>query len=326
MALAEGQAELPQAMLLAIIEVQQEIVEADLSLDRVMDVVVRNAGPLTHADAAVVEVSEGNEMIYRAAWGAAAGHVGLRLWASSSLSGLCMKLDETLRSDDTESDPRVDREACRLVGARSMVVTPLRHRGVPIGALKVYASRPAAFDEASAAALRLLVGIIAATMHRAREHEVLSLRALHDPLTGLPNRHQFESVLEAKVNARRPFGLVYLDLNGFKRINDERGHAAGDAVLQVVARRLTGVIREHDLVARIGGDEFVVLLDGLHSHATAAEATERLRHRLEERLADEECTSASTGIALFPDDGNDAQSLLARADADMYVDKQTRTT
>lgn len=323
MALAEGQAELPQAMLLAIIEVQQEIVEADLSLARVMDVVVRNAGRLTNADAAVVEVSEGNEMVYRAAWGAAAGHVGLRLWASSSLSGLCVELDETLRSDDTETDPRVDREACRLVGARSMVVTPLRHRSVPIGALKVYASRPAAFDEASAVTLRLLVGIIAATMHRAREHELLSLRALHDPLTGLPNRHQFESVLASKVSAQRPFGLVYLDLNGFKRINDERGHAAGDAVLQAVARRLTAVIREHDLVARIGGDEFVVLLDGLHSYTTAAEATLRLRHRLEEHLADEECASASAGIALYPDDGDDVHTLLARADACMYAEKRS---
>jgi len=203
-------------------------------------------------------------------------------------------------------------------------VTPLRHRSAPIGVLKVYASRPAAFDEASAATLRLLVGIIAATIHRAREHELLSLRALHDPLTGLPNRHQCESVLEAKVSARRPFGLVYLDLNGFKRINDERGHAAGDAVLQVVARRLTGVIREHDLVARIGGDEFVVLLDGVHTHATAAEATLRLQHRLEEHLADEECTSASAGIALYPADGNDVPTLLARADACMYANKQGR--
>ncbi len=156
----------------------------------------------------------------------------------------------------------------------------------------------------TAAALRLLVGIIAATMHRAREHEVLSLRALHDPLTGLPNRHQFESVLAAKVSSHRPFGLVYLDLDGFKRINDERGHAAGDAVLQCVARRLTAVIREHDLVARIGGDEFVVLLDGLHSRDTAAEATLRLRHRLEEQFAGEESTHASAGVALYPEDGD----------------------
>jgi diguanylate cyclase (GGDEF)-like protein len=207
-----------------------------------------------------------------------------------------------------------------------MVVTPLRHRSAPIGVLKVYASRPAAFDDASAAALRLLVGIIAATMHRAREHELLSLRALHDPLTGLPNRHQFESVLAAKVMAGRPFGLVYLDLNGFKRINDERGHAAGDAVLQSVARRLTAVLREHDLVARIGGDEFVVLLDGVHSRATATEATLRLQHRLEECIADEESTPASAGIALYPDDGGDAQTLLARADACMYADKQARAT
>lgn len=323
----ELDAALPQQTLLAIIAVQQEIVQAEPALDHVMDVVVRCASRLTGAEAAVVEVTEGNAMVYRAASGTAAEYVGLRLDIDHSLSGLCVQGDETLRCDDTEEDPRVDRAACRRVHARSMIVTPLRHRGTPIGVLKIYSSKPHTFDDTSAAVLRILGGIISAILHRTREHEGLALRALHDPLTRLPNRERLEAVAEDNIAAGRGFGLVFLDLDGFKRVNDEAGHATGDRVLQSVARRLTGSVRNCDLASRIGGDEFVVLLDGVTTRAVALNAVQRIRQRLEEPIIDGERSfvlSASAGLALYPQNGEALQTLLAYADRAMYAEKQRR--
>jgi diguanylate cyclase (GGDEF)-like protein len=211
----------------------------------------------------------------------------------------------------------VDREACRRVGARSMIVTPLRYRGTPLGVLKVFAPRPHAFDEAAEGILRLLAGIIAASMHRAREHEGLTMRALHDPLTGLANRSRIEGCIEDAIVAGRPFGVVFMDLNGFKRINDDHGHAAGDAILRAVGSTLASCVRDHDVPARFGGDEFVVLLDGVRTREGAVEAVQRLQLRLREQEI-----SASAGIAMYPEDGETIAELLARADAAMYADKQ----
>ena len=315
---------LPQDTLLAVIAVQQEIVQADLSLDGVMNVVADAAARLTTSDAAVVELLEGDEMVYRAAAGAATPHVGLRLDAAHSLSGLCVTLDQTLVCNDCEVDERVDRQACRVVGARSMLVTPLRHRSTPLGVLKVYSSRCAAFDAVAADTLQLLVGIIAASMHRALEYETLTKRAELDMLTGLANRDQLIRATGARIAQRRPFALVFVDLNDFKRINDEGGHARGDEILQVIAQRLMASLRSCDVAARFGGDEFVIVLDGIHSTAAATTALQRLLQRIHEPISDSICISASAGVAVFPADAETADSLLNIADRRMYAGKRAR--
>ena len=220
-------AQIPQDTLLDIIRVQQEIVETDASLQAVMDAVADAAMRLTH-DAAAVEIREGDSMVYRAGTGRAAQFTGLRLGVQSSLSGLCMLRNEALRSDDTEADDRVDRRACRSVGARSMVLMPLRYRENALGVLKVYSSEPYAFDDAAAETLRLLAGLIAATMHRVAEYEGVLHRVMHDRLTGLPNRERLKSALATNIAKGDPFAVVLLDLNGFKEINDAHGHARGD--------------------------------------------------------------------------------------------------
>jgi diguanylate cyclase (GGDEF)-like protein/PAS domain S-box-containing protein len=154
-----------------------------------------------------------------------------------------------------------------------------------------------------------------------------------DPLTGLANRRALERTLEsalARAAARgRSTAVLVLDLDGFKAVNDSLGHAAGDAALREVARRLRRCVRERDLVARLGGDEFVVLLTDVGgSSGAAVEACERVEAALSGPIAldaGEAALSAAIGVATFPDDGADAATLLAHADRAMYAAKAARS-
>ena len=153
-----------------------------------------------------------------------------------------------------------------------------------------------------------------------------------DPLTGLANRRALERTLAsalARAAARgRVAAVLMLDLDGFKKINDSHGHAAGDAALREVARRLRRCVRERDLVARLGGDEFVVLLTDVGGSSGAAqEACERVDAALAEPIVLEQgemALRAAIGVATFPGDGADAPSLLAFADRAMYAAKHRR--
>jgi diguanylate cyclase (GGDEF)-like protein/PAS domain S-box-containing protein len=154
-----------------------------------------------------------------------------------------------------------------------------------------------------------------------------------DPLTGLANRRALERTLAsalARAAARgRAVAVLMLDLDGFKAVNDSLGHAAGDAALREVARRLRRCVRERDVVARLGGDEFVVLLTDVGgSSGAAVEACERVDAALAEPVALEEAAvslRAATGVATFPQDGGDAPTLLAHADRAMYAAKAAKT-
>jgi PAS domain S-box-containing protein len=170
------------AHLARLVETQQAIATAGLDLDRALAVVVERARELTGADSAVVEMVEGEELVYRAASGAAAAFIGLRLRVATSLSGRCVR-DGTgtlLRCDDAEHDPRVDAAACRRVGARSMLVAPLRTDAGVLGVLKVSSPEPAAFGRRHEAALQLLAGLVAAALGNATQYEAMQslVRAL----------------------------------------------------------------------------------------------------------------------------------------------------
>ncbi len=151
----------------------------------------------------------------------------------------------------------------------------------------------------------------------------------HCPLTDLPNRLLFgdrlkQAILTAK-RSRTKFGLLFVDIDGFKPVNDRYGHAIGDMLLQRIGKRMKQCIRETDTIARIGGDEFVAILPIVSEAEDAISIAERMRQSIEEPFAVERCileVSASIGVAIYPDDGPDEESLQVKADLAMYKAKK----
>ena len=160
--------------------------------------------------------------------------------------------------------------------------------------------------------------------------EELRYLAHHDPLTKLTNRALFYDRLTLGLSTAHRYqnnlALLFLDINDFKGINDIHGHAAGDRVLCMVARRLEGCVRETDTVARMGGDEFTVLLTDIKSAHAVTEKVEQILTVMNEPLGAEfgevKMPSCSIGVACYPADGEDADTLLSRADSQMYQIKR----
>ena len=164
---------------------------------------------------------------------------------------------------------------------------------------------------------------------RQRAETELREQALHDPLTGLPNRALLQDRLESAIAVAQrqdtPLSLLMLDLDGFKAVNDTRGHHAGDQVLVEIANRLSGTLRESDTAARLGGDEFVLMLPATPLLG-AIEASRSLVDFIVAPIAVDGkplTVGASIGIAVFPNHGRDAQVLLAAADSAMYEAKRS---
>jgi diguanylate cyclase (GGDEF)-like protein/PAS domain S-box-containing protein len=159
---------------------------------------------------------------------------------------------------------------------------------------------------------------------------VLSHQALHDGLTGLPNRTQFtDALLDRLALARKGhtgFSVLLLDMDNFKEVNDTRGHHVGDELLKAAAQRLRHQVRESDLVARVGGDEFALLTPTGSSFSAALRVAEKILQVFEEPFClgdDLISTGVSVGIATFPDHGENADSLMRQADAAMYAAKHS---
>lgn len=162
---------------------------------------------------------------------------------------------------------------------------------------------------------------------RKRAEERIRAMALQDTLTGLPNRlHLNEKIEMAIERAALPFALLFLDLDGFKRVNDSLGHDAGDELLVKVARALRAVLRETDVVARLGGDEFVVLLHDIEDSSIVDEIASQITNLIGVPFAltrGEARIGASVGIAIFPEDGATRETLLRAADEAMYEAKKS---
>ncbi|KAF0812253.1 putative signaling protein [Andreprevotia sp. IGB-42] len=464
-----------------VIATQSQLAQAELDLDDFMRIVVERMLKLTPATGAVVELADGDEMVYRAASGVVAPYVGLRLAIAGSLSGLCVRTGNILESPDTMLDARVDKAACRKINAMSMVVTPLVESGIVVGVLKILADKPFAFSPADTHTLQLMAGLIGAAVghqlsfetkqmlleertaalraleaevarrraseertrliiessgeaflsmdldglitdwnrqaeqtfgwtraevlgrpladvlipvalrdayagalaqflqavegqalsqrmelvsqtlargeipiemsitairsgptylfsaflrdisERKREEERLRHMADHDMLTGLPNRRAFTMAVTqglARANRiNRELALMFLDLDGFKAVNDQHGHDAGDVLLRQFSSRIISSVRQCDVVCRLGGDEFVVLLEGLGDGGQdAAVVAQKIIAQMKLPFTLPEVTvhvTTSIGISLYaPHSGASADVLLAQADDALYAAKR----
>jgi diguanylate cyclase (GGDEF)-like protein len=237
------------------------------------------------------------------------------------------------RREPTVLDPTVVSPALRqlltAVGVERLVAVPLAAGDTLLGVATVgwpVGTAPAVVSEEIVERLRGVAEQAAAALQNARLLGEVRHQSLHDALTGLPNRQLFNDHLDARLRDPRSGHatvVLYSDLDGFKPVNDEFGHAAGDELLRQVAARLRGVVRPDDLVARLSGDEFAIVVAGDLAAATSlAERvvdTLAVPFRVEGR---ELRVTVSIGIALHEGPGGDGDRLLRRADAAMYAAKQ----
>lgn len=180
-------------------------------------------------------------------------------------------------------------------------------------------------------ALSAGIKLAAIAIETRRLYSDLVHRSDFDLLTDIPNRSQLNRQLDSQIVDARAragiFGLIYIDLDEFKQVNDLYGHQVGDLYLQEIALRMKRQLRPHDMLARLGGDEFAALIPVARSRAEVEEIAQRLERSFDEGFAIEGFVlegSASVGIALYPEDGASRDSLLSAADAAMYVTKHTR--
>jgi diguanylate cyclase (GGDEF)-like protein len=208
-------------------------------------------------------------------------------------------------------------------GIHALSVQPLVVAGDVTGLLLTADTKPVAHDPARTSALELLAGQAAATLAMASTMQRLTHQANHDSLTGLSNRRALVDALQADLAKGAPSAIVLLDLDGFKTVNDQHGHAAGDALLAAVGRRLSACARADDLVCRLGGDEFAILVRDVLN----AEHAELVARRfLRAATAGGEggwhaAVGASAGVRLVA--GDSPSSVLVDADVALYTAKDT---
>ena len=240
--------------------------------------------------------------------------------ADETVARKVIETGEPVWTDDVGPEP---------AGEGVAVAVPVRVGGQLLGVLEARQGAKGPREEQWVAALGDIGSQLGLFLKRQRAEADLQRLARYDSLTGLPNRSFFldtlDRTLQRAMHRQSRAALVFLDLDGFKGVNDRLGHSAGDAVLQTMSERLRAGTRSSDLVARIGGDEFTVLVQDLARADDAALVARGLLERLAEplMLADEEISlSASAGISVFPEDGDDALALLRHADLAMYRAKQ----
>lgn len=254
------------------------------------------------------------------------------------IAGTAFRLGRPEVTDDFMNDPRTRpwhhlAEKTRLKAAAAV---PILNEGRPLGVLYLCASERRAFDAETIALMERMADNVSHALRtleheadRKRAEERVRYLATHDSLTGLPNRAMFEELLERAVVTARRYGhrpaVMFIDLDRFKLVNDSLGHAAGDQLLQEMARRLKAVLRESDVLSRLGGDEFVVLL---HNVAVPEDAAIVARKLLDAALESvnvlgHDCrVTASIGISVYPDHGEDQPTLMKNADTAMYLSKE----
>jgi diguanylate cyclase (GGDEF)-like protein len=306
----------------AVIALASEIVTTRLELEAIMDLVARRATALTGASTGSIELVERGVPSGRAAIGG--GVLAPSLSELGTLSALSVQLGETLRCDEAESDGRLNADACRETGVRSLLCVPLSHQDRIVAVLQVHSDKPSAFDDDDMETLDLLSGLIGAHLSNAAELDAARRDGYLDELTGLAARTAFDEALRGEVARASRYGLrlslALLDVNRLARINDLHGRGYGDSVLLRVADVLRGV-RASDLGFRVGEDEFALLLPNTPGSA-ALTVAERAAGEVGPCGLQPGEVTVSVGVAELQ--SADPPGLVAAAEAQLQAAKERR--
>jgi len=251
---------------------------------------------------------------------------------SERLCRLALASDGALALDDLRGLDYLSEDG-EKTPFRAYIGAPINVRGTVVGTLNfvLKSARKPGFSETDRDLVQLISALVGNTIERRRAHERLHRLAYFDTLTGLPNRVQFVERLSEAVSQiassgnNRKLAVIFLDLDDFKEINDTFGHMRGDAVLSVVGERLRLRVGARGTVARMGGDEFAILLTDERELVDMASFTESIRSTIDTPIiigGYEQYATASLGVSLYPDDGGDAETLLKHADVAMYRAKE----
>ena len=262
------------------------------------------------------------ELVVEAEAGYGPGLMGRRVRIGEGLAGVAADSGEPVLANSVVKEPRY---VALHPGIRSALSVPLKYREEMIGVLSLESRQIHAFSQQDVLTLRTLADQLAIALHNARAYQVALEQAITDGLTGLKTHRYFMESLDREwrraTRSGQMFSIIMMDLDGFKQVNDRYGHLEGDKVLSAVANLLNDNVRQSNVVARYGGDEFALMLPEARTEQAEILA-ERLRANIElDRYLSAHGVTASFGIATFPLHGPTQEEILRVADSGMYLAK-----
>jgi len=309
------------------------LLEGEQKLETLFEIIVRETNLLLKADHTTLFLLDYEKKELYSVFGLGLTNREIRLPLGRGIAGIVAFTGQSLYSNDTQNDPRHLGDQFGYL-TRNMLTVPLRANNNPqvLGVLQVLNKEAGDFDNHDHAILEMLASLAAMAITRAiraAEQQKLTaqlgLQARHDALTGLPNRlfleENLQQILVEAGLKQHQVAVLFIDLDRFKLINNSLGHAIGDTLLQQVAHRLQNQLRYADMVTRVGGDEFVVVLKVVRNVQNVNNFAQKLLKALQEPFyveGQELYISASIGISLYPTHGETVSEILRYADNAMY--------
>ena len=312
----------------SLFELSQDL-GASLSLTETLSVFSVKLKPMVPYDAIAIYIKRESELVpeyvngdnYRL-------FSSLRIPVGQGLSGWVAHNRKPIINGNPSVEPGYLNDPSKFSTLRSALAVPLEGVTGVIGVLALYRGERDAFTSDHLRILLAVSGKMALSIENALKFQQAENSAITDYLTGLPNARSLFLELERELarckRDNSSLTVMVSDMDGFKQINDRFGHLEGNRVLRLFAQALKDSSREYDYVARMGGDEFVVIAPGLTADAAGkkAEQMRALARQAGNEVCGEDLLSLSVGRAMYPEDGNDAEQLLAEADRRMYLEKQ----
>jgi diguanylate cyclase (GGDEF)-like protein/putative nucleotidyltransferase with HDIG domain len=312
----------------SLFELSQDL-GASLSLGETLSVFSVKLKPMVPYDAIAIYILRGNELIpeyvngdnYRL-------FSSLRIPVGDGLSGWVAQNKKPIVNGNPSVEPGYLNDPSKFSTLRSALALPLEGVSGVIGVLAVYRAEKDSFTSDHLRILLAVSGKMALAIENALKFQQAESSATTDYLTGLPNARSLFLQLDRELaRCKRDdssLTLMVCDMDGFKKINDRFGHLEGNRVLRLFSQALKDSCREYDYVARMGGDEFVIIAPGLNADDAAKkiEVVRPLARHAGFEVCGEDILSLSVGVAVSPADGDDAEQLLTKADRRMYLEKQ----